>query len=1031
MARITNTFIAILVMLTFCTQKGHGADALPEDLPDPATIRAFKQYWGAFDAYERHLLKAGAADYQEKWDRIKKEADKENAKLSAQKVDALKKGVRNYRKHLDDFPSAGNRPYVVLNLAQVLNLLGTTLDEQDQQAGNFAKTEALAYLREIDEKYPTFDHRDEASYLRATILEELGRQTEAKGIWRKLAGSNMGTLHAAHANIALGDREFEAGNAKESLKLFEKAADIIANSPTTIDPSEIQRVNYRVAWAAYKSAELDKVIKAATTLLEPGNAIPSASKRRKMQQDAAELVGDALYEGNSFQKIRDTLRRRELLSFGGAIGLRTVQRYHNNGIHSEATRVGELLLEEFPTAREIPEVLRLTADSYASQKKTNQRIYILEQLAMLLPSQSLWRAKHKEDFAAIRTMEGNARTASLQVAAHYYDHGLGSGNPKSFESAASFYELPVDHDPNAAEANQWRLRIANCHYFSGNLNEAFRRYAELKTKFKVDKATLEIASYQEVLTHEKRWRAAFETAVTKNDDPFKDGETVMALEALEKAIDEFANRFPSQSRAVDLLLVGGSANRDQDRFDSAVKFWQRALVSGPSPSQRAIAIRGLVFASMKTGAPADVIASAGKFLKLEDWQALGLTLGTELKGVLATATLDEGARLNKDGKVFEAGSLMVAIATEFPDIPRRDKIFRDGAYMLAIAGYWGEAQKAAETYLKTKLISSRADMLYLLARSHEYQIKLHDAAAAYMDVGQRYPKHSRSLQSLGRAESLAAAEGDFKLAAQAAALLSERLSAQPDKLAALNRAVDYSNRAEDPRKAMTFSQRRLSASKSDEERFRSQLLLAKSQYAGGLEQQAIDDLEILAKRLDQQRTALGSAFSPLAGETNLILGDEARRKFDDFRIFERGGSTSDKVVEKSRFFETLASRYNKAAAAGDPAFTAQARHRLAEAAEVFADEIAAIPVKSEANVTLKSQSRYNETVKRLRDLAKKSLTENVMAQRRDPSGYKNNEWVRRSAIKLSAFGDRSFEAKPQDMTPVSARMELPQTYNLH
>ena len=1037
MARIAqNTLLSLLISvilgvtsLSVCTSVL--ASDFPDELPDPATVNAFKQYWGAFDAYERRLLKDGAAKYQKQWDEIKRTNDKEQAKLTKEKVDALKKGAKNYRKHLDEFPNAANKPFVILNMAQVLNLLGTILDEQDNKAGNFAKTEALAYLRDIDESFPAFVHRDEASYLRATILEELGRKNEARPIWKKLSASDRPSLHAAHANIALGDFEFEAGNAKEALALFERAAAIMAGAGDEIAASEILRVNYRVAWAAYKAAELDKVVLAAITLLEPGNATPSTEKRKKMQQDATELVGDALYEGNNFQKIRDTLRRKELLSFGAAIGLRTVQRYRNNGIQAEASRLGEFLLEEFPAAKETPEILNATASAYEAQKKKNQQIYILEQLSMLMPAQSLWRARHKEDFAVIRNMEKLAKDGTLQVAANYYDHGLSTGNGKSFNSAASFYDILVEHSPNSDEANQWRLRIANCHYFSGNLDEAFRRYAELKTKFKVDRSILEIASYQEVLTHEKRWRNAFEKSVTKGDDPLKDGETLMALEAMEKAIDEFANRFPSQSRAVDLLLVGGSTNRDQERYDNASRFWQRALVSGPTPSQRAIAIRGLVFANMKNGAPSDVIASAGKFLKLEDWNALGLTLGTELKGVLATATLDEGARLNKDGKVFEAGSLMVAIAKEFPDIPRRDKIFRDGAYMLAIAGYWAEAQNAAENYLKTKLVASRADMLYLLARSNEYQIRLQEAAKTYVDVGQRYPKHPRSLQSLQRAEALAVAEGDFKLAAQATALLAERLASQQDKLSALSRSVDYSNRAEDPRKAVNMAQRRLEVSKSDEERFRSQLLLAKSEFVMGREQQSVDDLEILSKRLDQQRTALGSSFAGLSGETNYLLGEEARKKFDDFKLFERSGSSSSKVAEKTRLFEELVSRYNKSAVAGEPSFAAQSRHRLAEAAESFADEIAAIPVKSDTNVTLKSQTRYNETVKRLRDLARKYFTDNVLSQRRNPSAYRNNEWVKRSAIKLSAYGDNSWEAKAQDVTPASARMELPQTYNLH
>ena len=38
----------------------------------------------------------------------------------------------------------------------------------------------------------------------------------------------------------------------------------------------------------------------------------------------------------------------------------------------------------------------------------------------------------------------------------------------------------------------------------------------------------------------------------------------------------------------------------------------------------------------------------------------------------------------------------------------------------------------------------RADMIYLLARAHEYQLRLHDAAAAYLELGEKYARHARA-----------------------------------------------------------------------------------------------------------------------------------------------------------------------------------------------------------------------------------------------------------------------------------------------
>src|SRR5690606_13082977 len=143
---------------------------------------------------------------------------------------------------------------------------------------------------------------------------------------------------------------------------------------------------------------------------------------------------------------------------------------------------------------------------------------------------------------------------------------LAAGNERIFMTAASFYEILIDHAANVPESNTWRLRKAHCFYFAGRFEEASELYADLKSNYKVDAKDLQIASYQLVLTNEKFWRHLYAKAAEVGNDPLKDPATGKQLEKLEKSIDEFAARFPNQSRSIDLLLVGASANRDMERF---------------------------------------------------------------------------------------------------------------------------------------------------------------------------------------------------------------------------------------------------------------------------------------------------------------------------------------------------------------------------------------------------------------------------------------------------------------------------------
>ena len=1005
--------------------------AVPPELVDAKAVDAFRGFWQAFDSYEEKLTKDGVQKFKNSWNDVKKSYQEKHAKISVEELEALQRAADKYRAHLDQNPTADNRPYVMMNLAQIQNLIGDHLAKSDSNAGTFAKSEALALLRDIEDHFPTFTHREQAHYLRAVVLESLDRQDEALAAWQSLSTTAKTTIYGVHARVALGDHLFMRERAAEAVKAYQMALELLPDVDCDDPEYERLRVNYRLAWAAYRSADLDVVIKAGVEILSPGQRAKTLDQRGKIQQDGVDMMGDALYEVNNFGRAKDILARKELLDFAPAIGLRVVTRYNANNIHSEAVVFGEYLIREFPLAKEAPQIITVTADSWKQQGKDAKRASALEKLALLLPAQSLWRSRHRDDLSAIRKMEELAVPAAIAVATAYYDTALGSGNVKTFETSASYYDLLLDHAPNAATANDWRLRRAHCQYFAGNYEDAARLYGELKADFKVDAETLQVAAYQLVLTNERRWRELFGKVGEKGADATKAPETATALAALEKSVDEFAARFPNQTRSVDLLLVGASVNRDMNLFDKASRYWQRAMVSEPNPAQRGVAIRGLVFAAMKTGSSGDVVEVTRRFLKLEDWRILGLALSNELRGVLSVATLDEGKRLGGAGNVMEAGKLLTGVANDFADVPDRDRIWRDGAYMLAIAGEWADAQKAAEGYLASGLDKNKGDMRYLLARSHEYQLRLHEAAKNYLVLGESFPRHPRAETSLKRAEKLAVAEGDFALAAGAATALGERAKVTDDAVANYEQAVEYLAKTNDHAKALNLAIKRLRSSKTLPEKLRAQLLVSRMRYLAGGEQEALDELAVLSKQIDRQRPTLkAETYATLAGETHFLLGEEARRKFDDFNLAERSGNIVANVGEKGKYFEDLVAEYDRSAAAGDPKWATQSRFQLASSAESFADEIAAIPTKAEAGVNLRSQNRFNATIERLASLAKKYYGTNVLAARKDPARYRDDEWVKKSMMRLSGDNSVKPEARHKDVLPASLQDNLPSEWSL-
>jgi hypothetical protein len=322
-------------------------------------------------------------------------------------------------------------------------------------------------------------------------------------------------------------------------------------------------------------------------------------------------------------------------------------------------------------------------------------------------------------------------------------------------------------------------------------------------------------------------------------------------------------------------------------------------------------------------------------------------------------------------------------------------------------------------------------MIYVLGRSQEYQLRLHDAAKNYLELAERFPNHPRSKTSVERAERLAVAEGDFALAARSANIEAERAPTEKERLAKYTRAAEYLDKDGEPSRALQTARKGQRASKTVAERMRAQILVARLNYKSGSEQEALDDLVVLGKQLEKSRGKMSAQeYGSLVGEVYVMLGDEARRQFNDFRIAERGDDVQKNVTQKTEYFANLVADYDRAAAGGDPRWSSEARFRIGEAAEALADEIAAVPARRGEQVTLKAQSRNNATIQRLQALSRKYHSSNVLTARQNPSLYQDNDWVKKSSLRINGETSASPKARHKDIMPTAVQNNLPSEWSL-
>ncbi|MEI6833155.1 MAG: hypothetical protein WCL28_04115 [bacterium] len=1003
----------------------------PHYTGESESLVAYKRFWDAFRDYEIKSRRASVEEYQKTMEGLESLYEKDEKDSLDKKINLLTGAIKRYRDNLEQISANESRPFVLINLAQTyIELSAIQVSFGQASEANENRKNALKTLEEIEKNYPDFNHLSQSLYLRASILEAANDNQAALPIWKKLSQKNMDQF-GLHANLVMGDKEFENAAPEGAIRYYKRANEILQTLAGKERSLDELRVNYRLAWANFKAGKFQPSLNAITRVINPEIISNTVRHRQKILTDLGDLTAYCLFAQDNLQKTEEVLSARAYRLVGPQAALTLMQQYLTSNSANKAADVGKIASDAFSSAKELPDILKIRAkaDDLAGRKAS--RLEALEQISMLLPAGSLWRQKNNDDSSVISHMEDIARSANELVASEYYQQGLDTGNPRKFMLAANYYTNLLVDAPTSEKAPQWRLQIANSKYFSGNLREAERAYSELIAGLKTPEEILLTAYYQRVLTMEKLWRTEYESAVQKGQDIAKNQRILSHLSNLENAVEEHATRFPAQSRSIDLLIVAASANRDQDRFTQAGRFWQRVLISNPSPGQRSIAVRGLIFNKIRAGEPAEIIETATNFLKFEQADSMLGGLRQELLGVLATAVNDESTRLGKRGQSDDAGTILLQAVSDFDDLPNREKFWRDGAYFLAISGNWARAQASAENFLTGNFREFSGDMKYLLARAHEYQLRFSQSVKSYIDLAEANPTHPRAVTSLERAEKLALADNNFLMAGRAAQDLARHIKVTPGRLAKLDAAIDHYMQGSAFAKARQTAEERLKNSPSLVEKLKSELAIGKIRYESGDIQVAIDDLDTLSKQIDRAKPELGESYRRLASETNMILGEHALKLFQNTKLNGLKTNAAAQVDRKSRIFTDLTDRFDKVAGLEVAEFSPKARFLVAQSATIFADEISSIPGRNGEPATLRNQTRFNQNVNHLRDLAQKYHGNNILAKQRAPQSFIRNEWIGKSAIALSnmSSSERATRSVNIDQLSTASSSDMPQQWS--
>lgn len=1016
-AALIRTGLVLLIFLRVDTNL-RGEERVAID----SAFKAYNDYWSAFGTY--HAKRAGDKDeFAARWnDAQTSTADQQNL-LSDRKIEELSESLRQYRSYLGTHPNAIDCPQVLLSSAQVAHLLGKALVRKNPSLARNLQNEAIEAIETIESEFEGFERIGEALYVKALVQTWQKNRDDAFKTWRKLSSKGLSNLYGVHAFIALGDHAFRSDQAAKAYVHYSKALELLHRIDPQPSIAEEFRLQYRILWAGFRTGAFSAVIAAGKFLVQPSHQGLPYDEWHAYSADAVQILADTVFEERDAKRVIAFLGSLPMRDSSTAVGLRVMLSYQGAEQHEMAILVGEYLTKQFPMMREIPQILNLLSTSNAALKRPSKEVAALEEIAYMLPKDSVFRARFSDETALMVELDTLASHAAIRVADLYYERGEKTGTSADFVHAGVFYGLLAQNLAGDARSKGWRLRLGNCWFNTNHLADAAIEYESLKNA-RIEPTMMQEVMQQLVFTYERLWRKAYTNAAEKGENPLVDHGAAEYVGQLESAIDQYAAKYPNETKSVDLLLVGANTNRDMHDYSKAARFWQRVLLMQASSDQRSLAIRGIVFATIKGFGPGQTVVTIRNFLRLENWTLLGDSLKQELLGILSVSVNDEAKRLSDLGRLEESGFLMVRTAEEFAGLPNRSKLLRDGCYTFAVAGNWTEALAAAQWFKDHKFAPYQGDIAYLIGRGLEFQMRFAQAAKTYYDFTQSFPNHSRVQASLERALVLAKGEDSNALAGDIELSLARRAKNAPDRLRLLNQSVESYLKGRQFGRALASAELLLNASMTDKTQLSAKLLLAKVLIAAGSSDQGLADLDYVSKKANLHKTSFGiPTWRQIEGESQFLMAEEERRKFVEIEIEPSSFNKRDALDRKNKIFARLQTHYEKTIATQHAVLAAAARFQLAEASEILADDIANGFVG-----TGTGDNRFRERVTYLRTLAKKNYGDNVLIRPDavDPAAL---VWVKRSLLHLSGYDPQNSEQRYEFVRPFAVHLDLPQRWS--
>ena len=587
-------------------------------------------------------------------------------------VDA-KEALAAYHAYLEEAPEVSDevRKHIIGRIADLELELG---DEAREAVPAAPLSGVAAYLAEL-EKNPQEASNEDVLYKLARAYEQQGETGKALETLQRLIRRFPDSGYVAEARFRVAEGLFMEQDYQRAAATY---SEILTSKK---DNPYYYHALYKRGWSLYRLGRYQQALDDFFAVLEHYDNTPGEQGRanQELYADARRAINLCFVNMNGPVSVADFFAGNRYHRYIEAVYQSLADYYLDQERINDAVQTWSTYIRNYPNSQDAPRYLLKIVATWKEQGFEKNLVAARERLIREYGLHSPFWNSH--DPAQFRDVRLALKESTRLLAEHYHIVARGSGKRQDYLQAAEWYRRYLQNYPDDQDA-------AELNYLYAEILEEAERYQDAVTEYlKV------VERYPRFAKRADAGYAAVLLAFQQAESGPKEEREQWRRRSYDIALD-FANRFPGDGRASDVLLRLAEESYRRREYPRAITLAQRVAAQGDvQQRQKALLIVG--HSRFETG---KYLAAEQSYHALLQSGRVSKDRRREITRRMALAIYRQGEAAREAGNVTAAVERFLRVRKEVPSSSIVPTAEYDAAAALISLKKWSEAIEVLERF---------------------------------------------------------------------------------------------------------------------------------------------------------------------------------------------------------------------------------------------------------------------------------------------------------------------------------------------